>query len=156
MVQRQTYLTPEGLAKLREELEHLQTARRRDVAEQLKKASEVGGTVDNAEYDEAKREQARVEGRIRDLEMLLRSAVIIPSHTTPSETIQVGSKVKVQNQKGKVAEYVIVGSTEANPLEGRISNESPVGRAILGKRTGDEVEAHTPAGVVKLKIVAVR
>ena len=156
MASQETYLTSEGLTKLREELEHLYTVRRREVAENLRKASEVGGTVDNAEYDEAKREQDGVERRIMTVENLLQNAVIIPDQTEPSETVQVGSRVTLLDEKGAKTEYTIVGSTEADPLHGRISNESPVGKAILGKRAGEQVEARTPAGAVKLTIGAIK
>lgn len=155
MAQQQTYLTQEGLQKLQEELEHLRTVRRREVAEQLKKAAEVGGTVDNAEYDEAKREQGRIEGRILELETLLQGAILIPSHVPRSSTVQVGSRVLVADEKGQKIEYTIVGRTESDPGKGKISNESPVGKAILGKKVGQVAEAQTPAGVIKLKLLKI-
>jgi transcription elongation factor GreA len=154
--ERESYLTPDGLAKVQGELDYLRTVRRREVAEQLKKAAEVGGTVDNAEYDEAKREQSRVEGRILELERLLRSAVLIPTRPTPSGKVQVGSTVTVRDHDGKKSKYVIIGSTEADPLKGWISNESPVGKALLGKSVGDEVEVKTPAGTIKLKVLGIQ
>ena len=156
MAQQETYLTTEGRARLQEELEGLQTVRRREVAEQLKKAAEVGGTVDNAEYDEAKRDQDAVERRIQNLETLLHNAVMIPDHRGPSDTVQLGSKVEVMDQDGNRSSYTIVGSAEADPLHGKISNESPVGRAVLGKRAGAKVEARAPAGAVKLTIVSIQ
>ena len=155
MVTHETYLTVEGAAKLREELEHLRTVRRRAVAEGLKKAAEVGGSVDNAEYDEAKREQEAVERRIQTLEALFQHAVIIPDHDAPSETVEIGSRVTVLDEKGVQAEYTIVGSAEADPLHGRISNESPVGSAVLGKRKGQKGEAQTPTGPLKLTVVKI-
>lgn len=156
MAQRQVnYLTPEGLAKLSEELEHLKTVRRREIAEQLKRASEVGGTVDNAEYDEARREQSRLEGRILELETLIQDAAIIPDHVSPPNTVQPGSRVTVVNSKGLKSRYVIVGSAEADPLQGKISNVSPIGKALLGKRVGATVKAQTPAGEVQLKVVKI-
>ena len=154
MTHRETYLTSDGLKRLKQELEHLRTVRRREMAESLKKALELGRTADNAEYEDAKQEQARVEGRIIDLGNLLHSAVLI-SHTVSSETVQMGSSVVVKDRQGREVRYTIVGSTEADPLHGRISNESPVGRALLGQRKGEEAEAKTPAGLVKYTILAV-
>ena len=156
MTSDQSYLTPEGLTKLQGELDVLLTVRRREVAEELKRASEVGGTVDNAEYDEAKRDQATIEGRIVELEQTLRTAVIIPDHDTPSETVTVGSLIVLKDSAGKTVEYTIVGSMEADPAHGRISNESPVGQAFLGKRVGDDAEVQAPGGVQKLTIVEIR
>ena len=156
MTSGQSYLTPEGLTKLQGELDILLTVRRREVAEELKRASEVGGTVDNAEYDEAKRDQATIEGRIVDLEQTLRTAVIIPDHDTPSETVTVGSLIVLKDSAGKTVEYTIVGSMEADPAHGRISNESPVGQAFLGKRVGEDAEVQAPSGVQKLTIVEIR
>ena len=155
MAQREAYLTKEGLEKLQAELEHLRTAARHEVAERIQKAKEIGGTVDNAEYDEAKNEQAFVEGRILTLEHLLNNAVVISSEHTNGDVVKVGSLVSVATEGGQEQRYTIVGSTEADPPGGRISNESPVGKALLGRHRGDEVEAQTPSGVIKLKIVAV-
>ena len=151
-----TYLTAKGLSMLRDELEHLYTVRRREVAENLRRASKVGGTTDNAEYDEAKREQDTVESRIMTLENLLKDPILIPDQLESSEEVQVGSTVTLADLKGIETKYTIVGSTEADPLNGRISNESPVGKAILGKRVGEQVEAHIPAGVVVLTIKAIK
>ena len=156
MTQQETYLTTEGQVKLYEELEKLQTVRRREVAAQLKKAAEVGGTVDNAEYDEAKREQDAVERRIKNLETLLQNAVIIPDRAGPSDTVQLGSQVEVEEHDGTRSSYTIVGRAEADPLNGKISNESPVGKAVLGKKVGTKVEAKAPAGMVKLTIVNIQ
>ncbi|MSQ11522.1 MAG: transcription elongation factor GreA [Dehalococcoidia bacterium] len=156
MTQRKVqYLTQEGYAKLQEELDHLRTVRRREVAEQLKLAAEVGGTVDNAEYDDAKREQARVEGRVQDLEQLLQSVEIISERGHKKGGVQMGARVTVRDAKGAKSQYLMVGSAEAEPLKGKISNTSPVGMALMGKKTGDEVSVQTPTGVLKLKIVAV-
>ena len=156
MTSHESYLTPDGMSKLQKELDTLITVRRREVAEELKRASEIGGTVDNAEYDEAKRDQSTVEGRIMDLETALRNAVIIPDHTTPSETVILGSLVDLKDSAGKTMKYTIVGSIEADPAHGRISNESPVGQALLGKRVGEDVEVRAPAGVQKLTIAKIR
>jgi transcription elongation factor GreA len=151
MVQ-QTYLTREGLAKLQGELEELRTVRRQEVALRIQRAKEIGGTVDNAEYDEAKNEQAFIEGRILTLENLINKAVLISEDKKPSGTVQVGSKVVVTNEKGEESEYFIVGSTEADPSQRKISNVSPIGKALLGKRVGGVAEVRVPAGRIKLKI----
>lgn len=155
MAQKETFLTPEGLEKLKAELEHLQIVRRPQVAEQIHRAKELGGTVDNAEYDDAKNEQAFVEGRILTLEGMIKNATLIEEEATPSSFVKLGSKVRVRNQDGEEEHYTIVGSVEASPSEGRISNESPVGSALLGKRVGDKVEAQAPAGTLKLKVIAI-
>lgn len=156
MTSQRSYLTPEGFEKLSKELDQLKTVRRREVADELKRASEVGGTVDNAEYDEAKRDQATVEGRIFDLETTLGNAEVIPGHDTPSETVTVGSTVVLRNSAGKSVEYTIVGSMEADPAHGRISNESPVGSAMLGKRVGEEIDVHAPGGEQVFTVVEIR
>ena len=154
--QQETYLTPEGRDKLQQELEELETVRRREVADELKTAAEVGGTVDNAEYDEAKRNQDAVERRVMFLENLLHSAVVIPEHEGPSDTVEIGSQVQVEDEKGTKSEFTIVGSAEADPLHGRISNESPVGHALIGKRIGEQAQASAPKGTVKLTVVSIR
>ena len=155
MSSQEAYLTTEGLDRVRFELEHLRTVRRREVADGLRSAAEVGGTVDNAEYDEAKREQDSVERRIASLEKLLQIALIIPERTSPSEIVVVGSRVTVSQARGKPSEYLIVGSTEADPIQGKISNESPIGRAILGKRVGEKIEVRAPSGLVGLTILKI-
>ena len=155
MAQKETFLTPEGLEKLKTELEHLQSVRRPQVAEQIHKAKELGGTVDNAEYDDAKNEQAFVEGRILTLEGMIKSATLIQEEKSPSKWVKLGSKVTVRNPDGEEEQYIIVGSAEASPGEGKISNESPVGSALLGKKVGNEVEAQAPAGTLKLKVVSI-
>ena len=155
MVRRETFLTSEGLAKLEAELEYLRTARRQEVAQRIQKAKELGGTVDNAEYDEAKNEQAFVEGRLLTLETMIKNAVIIPDERAPSETVEVGSVVTVVNAQRKTQKYVIVGSTEADPTKGKISNESPVGNALLGLKVGEEAEVTTPSGAVILSVVKI-
>ncbi len=152
MVRRETLLTPEGLTKLEAELEHLRTVRRQEVAQRIQKAKELGGTVDNAEYDDAKNEQAFIEGKILELEDRVTNAVLIPDRRTPSETVEIGSRVTVVDAQGKRFKYVIVGSTEADPSEGKISNESPVGKALLGHAVGEEAEVTTPSGTIKFSI----
>jgi len=154
MSQKEIRITKEGLEKLESELKHLTTVRRPEVAEKIKRAREMGGTENNAEYDDAKNEQAFVEGRILTLENTIWNASVIESPALPG-VVELGNKVLIQNQDGKIEQYTIVGSAEANPVEGKISNESPVGRVLLGKKTGDAVEVTTPAGLLKLLIMEV-
>ena len=156
MPRNQTYLTKEGGKQLQAELDNLKSARRPEVAARIHKASESGGTVDNAEYDEAKNEQSFAEGRIRELESILANAVVAPTHKDANDTVEFGSRVTVVTDQKKKHNYKVVGSAEAAPLKGNISNESPVGRALLGRKVGDEVEVETPAGVSKLTITAIK
>ncbi|MDO8531204.1 MAG: transcription elongation factor GreA [Dehalococcoidia bacterium] len=153
MVQKPVYLTPDGLKKLEEEMAHLLNERRPYVIERIQRAKEMGGTENNAEYEDVKNEQAFVEGRIRELDLMLKNAKVI--HEGATTTIRLGSRVKVEAPDGGHEEYTIVGSAEADPHHGRISNESPVGRALLGKRVGDVVEVTAPAGKRRLKIIEV-
>ena len=155
MVRRETLLTSAGLAKLEAELEHLRMVSRQEVAQRIQRAKELGGTVDNAEYDEAKNEQAFVEGRVLTLETMIKNAVLIPDERTSSERVEVGSVVTVVNVQGKTQKYVIVGSTEADPAQGKISNESPVGKALLGRKVGEEAEVTTPSGNVTFNVVKI-
>jgi transcription elongation factor GreA len=135
-------------------LEHLLSVRRQDVADKIKRAREKGGTENNAEYEDAKNEQAFVEGRILMLENVVKNATVIEAPALVG-VVEVGDKVLIQNQDAKIEQFTIVGSAEASPVEGKISNESPVGKALLGKKIGDEVEVATPAGVIKLLIMDV-
>ncbi len=156
MAEKPTFLTPEGRAKLEAELENLTTVRRAEIAERIHSAKEEGDIMENSAYDEAKNEQAFVEGRIMTIEQMLKNAVIIdPARTTGN--VGLGSFVTVV-ERGKRDEEVfqIVGSAEADPGRGRISNESPVGRALLGKREGDEVQVRIPDGVRYLKITDIK
>ena len=159
MTSRGTYLTLEGLRDLEAELDQLRSVRRHEVAERIQDSKEVG-ELENAEYEEAKNEQAFVEGRIQDLESMIQNAVIIPDHSqarAKSAVIEVGSIVKVQPIGAKKAgTYTIVGSTEAAPADGRISNESPLGRALLGKKAGETIEFLVPSGTQTMKIISVR
>jgi transcription elongation factor GreA len=154
MVQKKIHVTKQGLEKLESELKQLITVQRSEVAEKIKRAREVGGTENNAEYDDAKNEQAFVEGRILMLENIIKNATIIESPAIPG-VVELGDKVLIRNQDGKIEQFTIVGSTEANPVEGKISNESPVGCALLGKKAGDKVVVQTPAGLIKLLIMEV-
>jgi len=153
MPDREIYLTPEGLAKLEEELEYLRNVRRPQVADMIQRAKELRSAVSSPEYEEAKNEQGFVEGRILALEKIIKNAVII--HPKAADTVQVGSKVALRLQDGSEENYIIVGSAEANPDEGKISNVSPVGKALLNKHVGDEVQVKVPAGVLKMKITRI-
>ena len=139
-----TYLSRDGAGKLRAELEELVSARRPEIAQRIHDAKEHGDLSENAEYEDAKNEQAFVEGRIQTLEALIKNATIIDeNHST--DHVQIGSTVKVDGEDGKET-FTIVGSAEAKPTEGRISNESPVGRALLGRKKGDKVSVKVPGG----------
>jgi len=150
-------LTPEGLEKLQEELETLRTTRRREVAERIKEAREFGDIAENSEYDDAKNEQAMVESRIAQLEERVRGAQVIDKSDIPTDKVQVGTLVHVKDEKtGKSVKYTIVGSAEANPGENRLSNESPVGRALMGHKRGEIVSVQVPRGPArKLKITKI-
>lgn len=149
-----TYLTQEGYQKFQEELHDLIYRRRDEVAAILRET--VGnGEDENPEYEMARAEQAFIEGRIRELEMLLSSAKIIEESAMPSSVVQVGSKVTIQEEGYDPETYMIVGSAEANPKEGRISNESPIGKAIMSRAAGDEVMVHTPTGNYTVRILQV-
>ncbi len=154
MNQKKIIVTKDGLVKLQSELDHLISNRREEVASAIKRAREMGGTENNAEYEDAKNDQAFVEGRILTLENLIKYAEIIESPAHPG-IVELGDKVLIQNQDGKIDQFTIVGSAESNPAEGKISNESPGGRALLGKKVGAKVEVATPAGKVKLMILEV-
>ncbi len=147
------YLTRDGLEKLRAELDQLVNVRRAEVAARIHDAKEHGDLAENAEYEDAKNEQAFVEGRIQTLESLIRNAVLIDEHHT-SDHVQIGSTVVVESLDGKET-FHIVGSAEADPGSGRISNESPVGRALLGHRKGDKVVVHVPSGDFTYAIVSI-
>jgi len=146
-MQRDVLLTPEGLDKLKDEIEHLSTVKRREVAERIKEAREFGDISENSEYDDAKNEQAMLEARIASLEEKLRSASVIKASELDSNVVRVGSLVSVKDEgSGKSLKYTIVGSTEANPSENRLSNESPVGKGLLGRKKGDTVKVTLPNG----------
>ena len=148
---RQTHLTLEGREALAQELEHLTGVRRREVAMRINKAHEAGGTVDNAEYEETKNEQAFVEGRIADIENILSKAVVT-KRSKKTALVEFGSSVTVTNSRGSKVLYQVVGGAEANPSKGKISESSPVGLALIGRKVGEVVDVETPAGIVKLTI----
>src|SRR5947209_7715310 len=149
------YLTPEGKQRFTTELHQLQTVRRHEVEEQIRRAKEFADAVDNAEYDEAKQEQAFVEGRIQELERLLATAKVIEEPTTRPDFVRMGAHIRVVDLDGDQETYYLVGSSEADPRRGLISNESPIGRALIGKRVGDEVTVVAPAGSFNLKILEI-
>ena len=150
-------LTQEGYQKLEDELETLKTVRRREVADRIKVAISFGDISENAEYDEAKNEQAQVAETIIKLESMIRRAVIIDESKIDSNVVTIGSIVKVNDMDfEEEVEYTIVGSAEADPYEGKISNESPVGRALLGRTIGDIVDVQVPDGVAKFEILEIR
>jgi transcription elongation factor GreA len=151
-----TFLTKEGFEKHQDELDYLRTIKRQEVADRLHEAMEGGELIENAEYEAAKNEQAFVEGRIQELEILLATARVIEDNKKKrADMIQVGSTVTVQEEGFDEETYTIVGAAEANPREGKISNESPMGRAILGHRPGDEVQVETPDGSYTVRIVKI-
>ena len=149
------YLTREGLEKLQAELEHLRTVRRHEVAGSIQQSRERGGTVSNAEYEEARNELAFTEGRIQTLDNMVNTAIIIEDNRRAADAVEVGAKVTVQNQEGKSYQYTITGSAEADPSQGTISNVSPIGQSLLGKRVGEITEVSAPSGKIKLEILAI-
>ena len=156
MGEKEVILSLEGLKRLEQELEHLKSVKRREVADRIKQAREFGDIGENSEYDDAKNEQAFVEGRIITLEKLLRNAKIIDEATTDPNLVGLGTSVRLREvESGDVLEYTIVGSTEANPSANRISNESPVGKAVVGQKIGTTVEVQVPAGTFHYEILDV-
>ena len=149
-----SFLTREGHQKLQEELEYLRTVKRQEVAERLHEAMEGGELIEDAEYEAAKNEQAFVEGRIQELEILLANARVI-QETNSADIVQVGTRVTIQDGSNEPEVYVIVGPAEANPRNGRISNESPLGRALMDHRAGDTVRVDAPGGSFVVRILKV-
>lgn len=155
MVDKPVFLTQEGLKKLEDELQYLETEKRAEVAARIQSAKEEGDISENAEYDDAKHEQAFVEGRIMTLRAMIRNAVLIEDNG-PSEEVGLGSRVTVLEEGLEESEaYHIVGSAEADPLDGRVSNESPIGKALIGHRVGDIVSYQAPAGEIRLTILSI-
>jgi len=150
----ETFLTREGHKKLTEELEYLKTVRRVEVAQAIHDAKIDGDVMENAGYDEAKRQQAFLEGRIMTLEAMLKNAVLIESNGR-TDTVALGSRVTVVEAGFEPETYAIVGSAEANPGAGRISNESPLGKALMGHKAGDKVTFQAPSGLVEIKVVSI-
>jgi len=157
MNDKQIILTQEGLRKLEDELENLKSVKRREVAERIKVAIGYGDISENSEYEDAKNEQAFIEGRVITLEKMLRNARIINNDEIDTEIVSIGSIVTVEDMEyGDTMEYAIVGSAEADPLQNKISNESPVGKAILGKKKGIVVEVSVPVGIIQYKIIDIK
>lgn len=157
MINKEVLLTPDGFKKLEDELDFLRTIKRKEVAERIKVAIGFGDISENSEYEDAKKEQAFVEGRIATLEKMLRNARILEEEEISTEQVSVGSTVLVKDMEyDEEMEYIIVSSAEADPNENKISNESPVGKAIMGHSVGSTVEVTVPAGTVKYEIIAIR
>ncbi|MBB6632407.1 transcription elongation factor GreA [Clostridium algidicarnis] len=154
---RKYIMTYEGVKKLEQELEHLKTVRRKDITEKIKVALGYGDLSENSEYDEAKNEQAFVEGRILQLENMLKNASVIDENEITTDAVSVGSIVKVKDYEfDEEVEYTIVGSAEADPMEFKISNESPVGSSLVGKKVGEIIEVNVPEGVSKFEVLNIR
>ncbi len=156
MSEQQTFLTREGQKKLEEELHYLQTVRRHEVADRLHAAMEEGDIDENAEYDDAKNEQAFVEGRILMLENMLKNAVLIDNKNAHHDEVTLGATVTIAENDSPPEEYHVVGAAEADPTQGKISNESPLGRALIGRHVGDSVQVHAPAGLLTFRIMAIK
>lgn len=157
MSEKETLVTEEGLQKLKEELEHLITVKRPEVVEKIKVARSFGDLSENSEYDAARNEQAFIESRIQQLQKMIRNAKIIDASQEERDVVSIGRTVVFQElPDGEIEEYTIVGSTEADPLAGKISNDSPMAKGLLGKRKGEEVSIHTPSGEIRVKILEVK
>jgi transcription elongation factor GreA len=150
-----SYLSRKALANLQAELGRLRTVGRHNVAERIQQSRERGSIAGNAEYEEAKNEMAFIEGRILTLDNMINNAVIIEESRGARETVEVGAKVTVHHQDGKTYQYAITGSAEADPARGKISNISPIGKSLLGKRVGEITEVSAPAGKIKLEVIAI-
>jgi transcription elongation factor GreA len=154
---KEVILTAEGHTKLKEEIEYLSTAKRREVAERIKQAREFGDIAENSEYDDAKNEQAMLEHRIAMLEERLKNSRVIEAADVTTDVVSVGTRVRLRDVDAReTIEYTIVGSAEANPAEYKLSNESPVGRAIIGRKKGETVEVTAPRGSLKYKIMDIK
>ena len=157
MEAKKNILTYEGLKKYEEELQDLKVVKRREVAQKIKEAREQGDLSENAEYDAAKDEQRDIEARIEELEKILKNAEVVDEDEVDLERINIGCKVKILDiEYNEELEYKIVGSTEANSLKGKISNESPVGKALIGTKVGDVINVETPAGVFQYKVLEIQ
>lgn len=151
---REKYLTQEGLEKIKKQLEYLKTVRRKEITHRIEEAIKLGDLSENAEYHEAKDDQGLNEAKIRELEEILNNAVLINNEKGSKNIVEIGDTIKVKYD-GREKEFTIVGQSEANPTEGLISNESPIGQAFIGRKKGETVEVEAPAGTVKYKIIKI-
>jgi len=150
------YISPQKLKELKKELKERKTILRQQISQRIQEAQTQGDITENAEYAEAKEAQSFNEGRIMELENLIKSAVVIPQKPITKNTVQIGSQIVVKDKKGQKFEFIIVGSADTNPIEGKISNESPLGQAFLDHKQGDEIDVLTPRGKVRYKIVKIK
>ena len=156
MTNKEMVLTPKGKEKIENELEQLKTVRRKEIAARIKQAIEFGDISENSEYDEAKNEQAQIEEKINKLENILKKSVIIDEEDISTDAVSIGSRVHVKEDgDDEVAKYTIVGSAEADPYEAKISNESPVGRALIGKKVGEKAEIQIPDGITYYEVIKI-
>ena len=153
---KEVILTPDGFKKLQAEIEFLSNDKRREIADRIREAREFGDIAENAEYDDAKNEQAMLEQRIMQLQERLRAAQVVDAKDISTDAVGVGSIVNVKDEKGGSLKFTIVGSAEANPAENKLSNESPVGKAIMGRKKGETVEVSAPRGTLKFKIMDIK
>ncbi len=157
MAEKKNILTYEGLKQLEEELHDLKVVRRREVASKIKEAREQGDLSENAEYDAAKEEQAGIEARIDEIERILKNAEVVVEEDVDASTINIGCSVVIKDlEDGELLEYKLVGSTEANSLKGKISNESPVGKALIGRSVGEIIDVETQMGILQYEIVEIK
>lgn len=155
MAQQKTLLTADGLRELEEELDYLKSVGRKEVAEKIKSARSFGDLTENSEYDEAMSDQGKLEARISEVENMIKSAKVYDEDELGTETVGIGSKVEIVNDRKQKFEYRIVGFAQANPNEGKISDESPVGKALMGHRVGEYAEVEAPGGVFRFRIVSI-
>ena len=157
MAEKKNILTYEGLKLLEEELHNLKVVRRREVASKIKEAREQGDLSENAEYDAAKEEQAGIEARIEEIERILKNAEVVVEEDVDASTINIGCNVVIKDlEDGEILEYKLVGSTESNSLKGKISNESPVGKALIGRSAGEVIDIETQMGILKYEILEIK
>ena len=153
---KEVVLTEEGYEKLEEELDYLVNEKRREVAKRIKVAREFGDISENSEYDDAKNEQAFVEGRIQEIENMLRNAKVVKNDEVDDHTVNVGTTVKIKDlDNGDIYTYTLVGSAESDPLENKISNESPIGKNLIGHKIGDQVEVEVPSGTMNYEVLSI-
>ncbi len=157
MTDKKNILTYEGLKQLEEELQDLKVVKRKEVAQKIKEAREQGDLSENAEYDAAKDEQRDIEARIEEIDKILKNAEVVVEDEVDLNKINIGCRVRIMDMEyDDILDYKLVGSTEANSLKGKISNESPVGQALIGKKIGDTIEVETQAGIIKYKILEIQ